>query len=71
MKVLVCWAGCQIRCTGFTVDFDTLVLLELVFMSSQIIHHLCVVISAHLALPMTRWHLWLYVAEAVRLFALG
>ena len=33
--------------------------------------YLCVVMSAHLALPMTCWHLWLYVAEAVRLFALG
>ena len=35
------------------------------------IHHLCVVISVHLALPMTCLHLWLYVAEAVWLFALG
>ena len=52
------------------VDFDPLMLLELV-MSWQIIHRLCVVISAHLALPMTCWHPWLYVAEAVRLFALG
>ena len=54
------------------VDLDTLMLLELVFMSlADYIHHLYVVISSHLALPMTCWHLWLYVAEAVRLFALG
>ena len=35
------------------------------------VHHLCEVISVHLALPMTCLHLWLYVAEAVWLFAPG
>ena len=76
MKVLACWAGCQNRCTWKTARIYCWLrytgalgvgLHEL----ADYIHHLCVVISAHLALPVTCLHLWLCVAEAVRLFALG
>ena len=75
MKVLVVRQGAKSgslgRLPGFTVDFATSALGVGLHELADYIHHLCVVISAHLALLMTCWHLWLYVAEAVRLFALG
>ena len=51
--------------------WDTSTLASSLHELEDCVRYLCVVISVHLALPMTCLHLWLYVAAAVRLFAPG